>query len=101
MCGFLVAHMRRTWGVAAFTCAAQLVTWRLDRVGLEREPPPAVRVAADARAAADAAHGAEGVYAAAFLAGMQPAVIPQPGGPPVRGRRGSRDSSEFVGRDSS
>ena len=73
--------MRRTWGVAAFTCAAQLVTWRLDRVGLEREPPPAVRVVADARAAADAAHGAShgaaGVYAAAFLAGMQPAVIPQ------------------------
>ena len=36
--GFLIAHIRRTWGIAGFIASAQLVAHRLETVGLTASP---------------------------------------------------------------
>ena len=66
--GFLVARLRRSWGVAAARAAAHLRVARVGFVGME------TRVAAEPAGRGGAAAGRGPVDAAVFMAGFDPAV---------------------------
>ena len=76
---FLVAHLRRTWGVAAFMAAARLICWRIPEVGLslrESEARAGRRPRRRPGAAPPDAQLAAQAYADAFLLRLGPHAPP-------------------------
>ena len=71
--GFLMAHIRRTWGIAGFIASARLVARRLETVGLTELPPRAPPRVAPALGAADPD---DDYYAYAFIADALRPVVP-------------------------
>ena len=73
--GLLVGAMRREWGFTAWLCQAQLVTWRIDTVGVATLPPRAPRRPAPAGPAAEQQHTDVAALAQLVLDGLAPTVL--------------------------
>ena len=74
--GFLVARIRRQWGVAAALAAARLVVWRLGTVGMTQLPDLGEQQRAPRDAAERSLRVSERMLQAAFLQGEGPIVHP-------------------------
>ena len=74
--GFLIARIRRQWGVAAALAAARLVVWRLGTVGMTQLPDFGEQRRAPRDAAERSLRVSEQMLQAAFLQGEGPIVHP-------------------------
>ena len=73
--GFLVASMRRVWGVQAALAQARLISWRVWTVGMDRLPTAEVRRAEGAPAVRALEHATR-EHAEQFWLGIQPVIRP-------------------------
>ena len=74
--GFLIARIRRQWGLASVLAMARLVVWRQGTVGMTRQPDLDEHRRAPRDAAEAGLRASERILQAAFLQGEGPIVHP-------------------------